>query len=100
MAVYAYFLQRIKIKWGSCHHREGHTRLNTELVKKPRHLLEYVVVHERVHLIEVAAASARGVSERAESHFVMIHVPPAECQVTRLTTWPHGTASYLRSLPS
>jgi predicted metal-dependent hydrolase len=26
--------------------------LNTELVKKPRDLLEYVVVHEMVHLIE------------------------------------------------
>ena len=27
-------------------------RLNTELVKKPKDLLEYVVVHEMVHLIE------------------------------------------------
>jgi hypothetical protein len=26
--------------------------LNTELVKKPRDLLEYVVVHEMVHLLE------------------------------------------------
>lgn len=26
-------------------------RLNTELVKKPKDLLEYVVVHEIVHLI-------------------------------------------------
>ena len=30
----------------------GHIRLNTELVKKPKDLLEYVVVHEMVHLIE------------------------------------------------
>ena len=27
-------------------------RLNTELVKKPKDLLEYVVVHEMLHLIE------------------------------------------------
>ena len=50
--VYAYFLQRMKTKWGSCNHRAGHIRLNTELVKKPRDLIEYVVVHEMVHLIE------------------------------------------------
>ncbi len=50
--VTAYFLQRMKTKWGSCNHRAGHIRLNTELVKKPRDLIEYVVVHEMLHLIE------------------------------------------------
>jgi predicted metal-dependent hydrolase len=49
--VSGYFLQRMKTKWGSCNHRAGNIRLNTELVKKPRDLLEYVVVHEMVHLI-------------------------------------------------
>lgn len=47
-----YFLQRMKTKWGSCNHQLGHIRLNTELVKKPKDLLEYVIVHEMVHLIE------------------------------------------------
>ena len=47
-----YFLQRMKTKWGSCNHRAGTIRLNTELVKKPKDLLEYVVVHEMVHLVE------------------------------------------------
>jgi predicted metal-dependent hydrolase len=50
--VSAYFLQRMKTKWGSCHHQAGHIRLNTELVKKPKDLIEYVVVHEMLHLIE------------------------------------------------
>ena len=50
--VNAYFLQRMKTKWGSCNHRAGHIRLNTELVKKPRDLIEYVVVHEMTHLLE------------------------------------------------
>ena len=50
--VLAYFLQRMKTKWGSCNHQAGHIRLNTELVKKPKDLIEYVVVHEMVHLIE------------------------------------------------
>ena len=47
-----YFLQRMKTKWGGCNHRAGHIRLNTELVKKPKDLLEYVIVHEMVHLLE------------------------------------------------
>jgi predicted metal-dependent hydrolase len=50
--VRAYFLQRMKTKWGSCNHRSGHIRLNTELVKKPKDLLEYVIVHEMAHLLE------------------------------------------------
>lgn len=48
--VAAYFVQRMKTKWGSCNPRARTIRLNTELVKKPRDLLEYVVVHEMVHL--------------------------------------------------
>jgi len=50
--VSGYFLQRMKTKWGGCNHRAGNIRLNTELVKKPKDLLEYVVVHEMLHLIE------------------------------------------------
>ena len=49
--VAGYFLQRMKTKWGSCNHRAKNIRLNTELVKKPRDLLEYVVVHEMLHLV-------------------------------------------------
>lgn len=50
--VEGYYLQRMKTKWGGCNHREGNIRLNTELVKKPKDLVEYVVVHEMLHLIE------------------------------------------------
>ena len=52
--VAGYFLQRMKTKWGSCNHAAGHIRLNTELVKKLKDLLEYVVVHEMAHLLEAA----------------------------------------------
>lgn len=48
----SYFLQRMKTKWGSCNHESGTIRLNTELVKKPKDLVEYVVVHEMLHLLE------------------------------------------------
>lgn len=52
VSVSGYFLQRMKTKWGSCNHSAGNIRLNTELVKKPKDLLEYVIVHEMAHLIE------------------------------------------------
>ncbi len=52
VTVTAHFLQRMKTKWGSCNHRARRIRLNTELAKKPKDLLEYVVVHEMIHLIE------------------------------------------------
>ena len=47
-----YHLQRMKTKWGSCNPSLANIRLNTELVKKPKDLLEYVVVHEMIHLCE------------------------------------------------
>jgi len=50
--VAGYYLQRMKTKWGSCNHTARNIRLNTELVKKPKDLLEYIIVHEMAHLIE------------------------------------------------
>jgi hypothetical protein len=46
------FVQHMKTKWGSCNHTAGSIRLNSELAKKPRECLEYVLVHEMVHLLE------------------------------------------------
>ncbi len=42
----------MKTKWGSCNSNAGNIRLNTQLVHKPKDLVEYVVVHELVHLLE------------------------------------------------
>lgn len=47
-----FFIQRMKTRWGSCNHLAGTIRLNTELAKKPKECLEYIVVHEMVHLLE------------------------------------------------
>jgi predicted metal-dependent hydrolase len=47
-----FFVQKMKTKWGSCSHRAATIRLNTDLAKKPRECLEYIVVHEMVHLLE------------------------------------------------
>ena len=47
-----FFVRRIKTRWGSCNHTARTIRLNTELAKKPLECLEYIVVHELVHLLE------------------------------------------------
>ena len=46
------FVQRMKTKWGSCNPHSRSIRLNSELAKKSPECLEYVIVHELVHLIE------------------------------------------------
>ena len=46
------FVQRMKTKWGSCNPTRRTIRLNTELAKKPRACLEYILVHELVHIHE------------------------------------------------
>jgi predicted metal-dependent hydrolase len=45
------FVQHMRTKWGSCNPQTGTIRLNTELAKMPRECLEYIVVHEMVHLL-------------------------------------------------
>ena len=45
-------VRKMKTRWGSCNPRTGNIRLNTELAKKSRECLEYVLVHELVHVLE------------------------------------------------
>ena len=47
-----FFIQRMKTMWGSCNHTARTIRLNTELAKKPSERLEYIIVHELIHLLE------------------------------------------------
>ena len=42
----------MKTRWGTCNPDARRVWLNLELVKKPPSCLEYVLVHEMVHLIE------------------------------------------------
>ena len=46
------FVQKMKTKWGSCNPESQSIRLNTDLAKKPHECLEYIVVHEMVHVLE------------------------------------------------
>lgn len=45
-------VKKMKTKWGSCNIEASRIWLNLELVKKPQQCLEYILVHELVHLHE------------------------------------------------
>lgn len=45
-------VKKMKTKWGSCNIEAKRIWLNLELAKKPPECLEYIVVHELVHLLE------------------------------------------------
>lgn len=45
-------VRQMKTKWGTCTIKARRIWLNLELVKKPVQCLEYVIVHEMVHLLE------------------------------------------------
>ncbi len=43
-------VKQMKTLWGSCNHRTRNILFNLELIKKPLHCIEYVVVHELLHV--------------------------------------------------
>lgn len=43
-------IKQMKTIWGSCNHRTKNILFNLELIKKPLHCIEYVVVHELLHI--------------------------------------------------
>jgi predicted metal-dependent hydrolase len=45
-------VKQMKTKWGSCNIEARRIWLNLELAKKPLECLEYIIVHEMVHLLE------------------------------------------------
>lgn len=42
----------MRTKWGACNIEKKRIWINLELAKKPIHCLEYIIVHEMVHLLE------------------------------------------------
>ncbi|EIC30802.1 M48 family metallopeptidase [Methylomicrobium album] len=55
-------IKKMKTKWGSCNTRAKRIWLNLELAKKPPECVEYILVHELVHLLE------RNHNERFRAH--------------------------------
>ena len=45
-------IKKMKTKWGTCNIGAKRIWLNLELAKKPRYCLEYILVHEMIHLLE------------------------------------------------
>ena len=45
-------VKQMKTKWGSCNIEQKRIWINLELAKKPEHCLEYIIVHEMIHLLE------------------------------------------------
>lgn len=45
-------IKKMRTKWGSCNREARRIWLNLELAKKPKECLEYIVVHEMVHVLE------------------------------------------------
>ncbi len=50
--IHDFGVKKMKTKWGTCNVDAKRIWLNLELAKKPGEYLEYVVVHEMVHLLE------------------------------------------------
>jgi predicted metal-dependent hydrolase len=47
-------IKKMKTRWGSCNTRVGRIWLNLNLIQKPLICLEYVLVHELIHLLEAS----------------------------------------------
>lgn len=46
------YVRKMKSHWGSCNYEKQTLRLNSELAKRNPECLEYVIVHEMLHIIE------------------------------------------------
>jgi len=45
-------IKKMRTRWGTCNIEAKRIWLNLELAKKPVHCLEYILIHEMVHLLE------------------------------------------------
>lgn len=61
-------IKKMKTRWGSCNTRVARIWLNLSLIQKPLLCLEYVLVHELVHLLEA--------SHNKRFHALMTHFMP------------------------
>ena len=50
--VVSFGIKKMRTKWGTCNIEAKRIWLNLELAKKPVHCLQYILIHEMVHLLE------------------------------------------------
>jgi predicted metal-dependent hydrolase len=51
VSVASFGIKKMKTKWGTCNIEERRIWINLELAKKPAYCLDYIVLHEMVHLL-------------------------------------------------
>lgn len=89
VSVDSWQVKQMKTKWGTCNIEEKKIWINLELAKKPIHCLEYIVVHEMIHLLE----------RRHNDYFLSLmdkHMPQWKFNKDELNRLPvsHGEWSY------
>lgn len=52
VSVAEFAVKKMRTKWGTCNTNAARIWLNFELAKKPAQCIEYIVVHEMIHLLE------------------------------------------------
>ncbi|WP_435352854.1 M48 family metallopeptidase [Emticicia sp. SJ17W-69] len=85
--VNAWQVKQMKTKWGTCNIEKKRIWLNLELAKKPIHCLEYIIVHEMVHLLE------RHHNDRF-LHYINTYLPNWKQLKTELNTLPVSHADW------
>lgn len=80
-------VKQMKTKWGTCNIEKKRIWLNLELAKKPIHCLEYIIVHEMVHLLE------RHHNDRF-SHYINTYLPNWKQLKMELNTLPVSHADW------
>lgn len=80
-------IKRMKTKWGSCTPASRRIWLNSELAKKPIDCIEYIVVHELLHLLE---------PDHGERFLALMdrHLPHWEATQKKLNAAPLGHESW------
>jgi len=48
--IQGFSIRKMKTLWGSCNRQTKHIHFNLELIKKPIYCIEYVVIHELIHI--------------------------------------------------
>ena len=54
VSVQSFSIRSMKTRWGSCTPKTRNIRFNLELIKRAPECLEYIVVHELIHLLEAS----------------------------------------------
>ena len=80
-------IKKMKTKWGACNVKVRRIWLNLELAKKPAQCLEYIIVHELLHLLK---------RQHNDNFFALMneHLPQWRSRRSELNAAPLGHARW------